>query len=99
MGEIKEGTWVEIKNILLRPEDRSNRLPDDTKKVSYEMRARGYLLEDTNVNDQADIKTLSGRIITGELVEENPGYNHGYGPPVMELLDIGEEEKKILENK
>lgn len=99
MGKMKKGTWVEVHNILLHPEKRSSRLPDDSKKVPYEMRARGFLLTDASLNEEVEIETLSGRIITGKLSQQEPGYTHGYGPPIVELVNIGEEEKKLLENK
>lgn len=99
MELVKKNTWVEVKNIILDPENRSNQLPNDTKKVPYEMKVRGFLANDAYINETVNIKTLSGRLVKGELVQSHPGYNHSFGPPVKELLHIGEEEKSILNNQ
>ncbi|MCM3766035.1 2-amino-4-oxopentanoate thiolase subunit OrtA [Neobacillus niacini] len=99
MEQVNKGTWVEIHRILLQPEERSDRLPEDSKSVPYEMRARGFLLEEALLNDEVTIKTLSGRVISGRLIQIEPCYEHSYGPPVYELLNIGDEEKRMLETK
>lgn len=96
MSVLKRGTWVEIENILLDPERRSNHLPEETKKVPFVMRVRGFLLEDAKLNELVEVQTLIGRKIKGRLVEGNPEYSHGYGPPINELLHIGEAEKQLL---
>lgn len=98
MEKVNKGTWVEIHRILLQPEDRSDRLPEDSKTVPYEMRARGFLLEEATLHEEVTIQTLSGRVISGRLIQIEPYYDHSYGPPVYELMHIGEEEKKLLKN-
>lgn len=99
LQKIKKGSWVEVQRIVLQPNERSSRLPEDSKKVPYEMRARGFLLHDGSVGDEVEIETLIGRMITGKLISHNPSYSHGYGPPILELLNIGENEKKLLSKK
>ncbi|AXI10407.1 2-amino-4-ketopentanoate thiolase [Oceanobacillus zhaokaii] len=99
MNIVKKGTWVEVKNIILNPEDRLSQLPKDTKEVPYEMKVKGFLANDANINENATIRTLSGRLIKGELTQLQPEYNHSFGPPVIELLHIGEEEINILNNR
>lgn len=89
---------MEIQRIVLPPEKRSNRLPNDSKQVPYEMKARGFLLKSAKLHDDVEIETLIGRTIKGTLIQVEPGYDHGYGPPIAELLHIGKEEKKMLEN-
>lgn len=96
MSLVKCGTWVEIENILLEPAKRSNHLPEETKKVPFVMRVRGFLLEDAKLNELVEVQTIIDRKIKGKLVEVNPGYSHGYGSPIYELLHIGEAEKQIL---
>ena len=49
----KKGDWVQIHNIVLKPEERSSALPEDTKKHPLEMWVKGYL--------QADAKELRRR--------------------------------------
>jgi 2-amino-4-ketopentanoate thiolase alpha subunit len=96
MSEVKCGTWVEIENILLEPVRRSNHLPEETKKVPFIMRVKGFLLEDAKLNELVEVQTLIGRKIQGRLVKVNPEYSHGYGSPIYELLHIGEAEKQLL---
>ncbi|UJL45692.1 2-amino-4-ketopentanoate thiolase [Virgibacillus sp. NKC19-16] len=99
MKKIKRGTWVEVENTILYPEDRSNQLPLETKKIPYEMKVRGFLANDAYLNEIVTIKTLSRRFIKGKLMQSQPEYNHTFGPPVIELLHIGEEEENILNNR
>lgn len=96
---IQKGTWVEVMNTVLQPEDRSSQLPEDTKQCAYEMKVRGFLLEDTALNDEAEIQTLSGRVLRGKLIEENPAFEHSFGPPILELLHIGERELEMIQHQ
>ena len=34
---IKKGTWVEVEEIVLLPEDRSTAIPEETKKTPLKM--------------------------------------------------------------
>jgi hypothetical protein len=34
----KKGDWVQIKRIVLKPEERSSNVPEDTSRVPLEMR-------------------------------------------------------------
>lgn len=94
---VKKGTWVEIHSIVLKPEERSPKVPEDTKKIPLEMKARGFLNDDAKMGEQVKITTLAGRELEGELVEIDPGFTHTFGPPIMELLTIGNELKKIIQ--
>ena len=89
MNTIKSGTWVEIEKILLTPEQRAPQVPDDTKKTPYVMRVAGFLVSDSQLNDEVEVKTLSGRLIKGTLKVVKPHYEHSFGDTVEELLDIG----------
>jgi len=92
---IKKGTWVQIHKIVLKPEDRTATLPEDTKKVPLEMWVKGFLLADADLLDSVTIKTLTGRVETGTLIKENPTYLHNYGDFVPEILEID----KIVKNE
>ena len=94
MDKIKKGTWVEIQQVILKPEERAQTLPEDTKKVPYVMRASGFLLEDAEIGQSTRIKTIIGRELTGKLVTVNPSYHHSFGNTVSELLTIGTEWEK-----
>lgn len=93
---IRKGSWVRIKKIVLRPEERAENLPADTKLVPLVMWTKGYLLGDANINDTVKIRTVTGRIEEGTLLEENPAFRHDYGAFVVEILKIREIVKKEL---
>lgn len=93
---IKKNTWVRIKKIILEAHERTGNIPEDTKKVPLEMWTKGYLLNDANTGDIVKIKTLTGRIEEGKLIEVNPSYMHTYGKFVPEVLDIGRRVKDAL---
>ncbi|SFH47077.1 hypothetical protein SAMN05192551_10195 [Tindallia magadiensis] len=86
---IKKGTWVKIQDTILESGHRAPQLPEDTKKVPLIMWAKGYLQEDANLNEVATIKTLTGRLVKGTVMEVEPFYRHDFGGFVPELLEIG----------
>jgi len=48
--------------------------------------------------DRVTVKTVSGRLVSGMLIKENPTYDHSYGETfIPELLKIGMELRRILE--
>lgn len=89
MSTIKSGTWVEIEKTLLTPEQRAPQVPDDTKKTPYVMRVAGFLVSDSQLNTEVEVKTLSGRLVKGTLKVIRPHYEHSFGETVEELLNIG----------
>lgn len=91
MAVVTKGTWVEIKQVVLQPEERAQSLPEDTRKVPYILRASGFLVEDAEMGGQAKIKTIIGREISGTLITINPSYTHSFGKTIPELLTIGTE--------
>lgn len=93
---IKKGTWVEIEEIVLKPEERSGSIPDDTKKTPLKVWAKGYCQEDCNIGEEAEIKTTTGRILKGTVTMEKPGFTHGFGEFVEEIMYIGSQAKEIL---
>ena len=94
---VKKGSWVEINNIVLEPKDRAQNIPDDTKGVPLEMRVKGFLVSDAKLGDEAEVLTPAKRVVRGKLSEVNPTYDHGFGPPIPELVNIGMEVRDILE--
>jgi hypothetical protein len=89
MKTAKTGEWVEIENVLLSPEQRAPQVPDDTKNTPYVMRVAGFLTAGAQLGEQAEIRTLSGRLVKGTLSTIRPHYTHSFGETVEELLDIG----------
>lgn len=82
---IDKGTYVRIRRTLLKPSERSENLPSETKKVPYKMWIKGYLLDEADLFDIVKIRTITGRIETGRLKEVEPPYKHSYGDYVPEI--------------
>lgn len=93
---IKKGEFVRVHSIVLNPSERSSNLPEETRKVPLEMWDKGFLLEDANLGDEVEVRTITNRIIKGKLIEVNPVYRHNYGEFVPELLQIGLQAREIL---
>lgn len=98
MDVIKKGTYVQIHQIVLRPDERASNLPDETKNVPLEMWVKGYLNSDAKIGDEVEITTLTNRKVIGTLVEVNPSYRHDFGKFVPEILKIGQDLRKILKD-
>jgi hypothetical protein len=96
---IAKGTWVEIHAIVLGPGERAPQVPDDTRGVPLEMRAKGFLVKATAPGEETEIVTPAGRCLTGTLGEAEPAYVHGFGPPIPELVPIGGEVRAILRER
>jgi hypothetical protein len=96
MTRIRQGAFVEITMTLLDPAERAEHLPEDTKKVPFEARIKGFLLEDASIGEKVKIRTLIDRVIEGNLVGENLPLKHGFGRPATELLQIAREIRKEL---
>lgn len=95
--KIGKGSWVLIHSIVLPPEKRATQVPEDTKKVPLEKWVKGFLLEDGQIGTKVSIKTITGRIEKGKLIEVNPSYHHGFGNFVPEILSIGLQLKEIMD--
>ncbi|MGI6643081.1 MAG: 2-amino-4-oxopentanoate thiolase subunit OrtA [Bacillota bacterium] len=92
----KRGDWVEVHNIVLHADQRSQDLPQDTSTVPLESWIRGWALEEGVIGQEIEIETAAGRRVRGVLTCQNPGYSHTYGPTVPELATIGKELREIL---
>jgi hypothetical protein len=91
-----KGEWVEIHYVVLTPEERSEGVPGDTKKVPMECWIKGWALGPGEIGEETQIKTPANRIVKGTLTEINPGYSHTFGPSVPELSSIGQELRAML---
>ena len=92
--KVAEGTWVRIHTIILKADERSDQLPEDTRNVPLEMWVKGMLKTDANIGDTVLIETATGRLVKGILTEEKPSWNHGFGTFIPELEEIGRRLKK-----
>jgi 2-amino-4-ketopentanoate thiolase alpha subunit len=91
MAKILKGTWVEIEQVILTPEQRASTLPEETKKVPYMMHISGFLQKDAELGEHVEIHSVIGRSHSGKLITVNPSYSHSFGKTVPELLTIGTE--------
>ena len=91
---IEKGTWVKIQHQVLDNTQRAPQLPDDTKNVPFIMWTKGFLVEDAEMNSETTVETLTGRQVTGTLMEVEPSYDHNYGRFIPELLRIGKDLRK-----
>ena len=85
----KKNDCVRIHNVVLKAQDRTARIPDDTKECDLEMWVKGQLLDETaEIGDVVTIKTATGREEKGTLLEVGPYYTHSYGKFVPEIIEI-----------
>ena len=83
-----KGDWVRIHRVILAAEDRTANLPEDTRKVPFEMWVKGHLLCDGEIGDEVKVKTVSGREEHGTLIEVNPQFDVNFGQFVPEILEM-----------
>ena len=91
MDKIAQGAWVEIEQVILMPEQRAPSLPEDTRQTPYILRVSGFLQEEAELGQEARIRTIIGRELSGILKVVTPSYSHSFGTTVTELLTIGTE--------
>ena len=93
----KKNDWVRIHRNVLEPEQRTGKLPEDTKKVPLEMWVKGRLQNETaELGDEVTVITSVGRTEHGTLSEVNPCYALNYGAFVPEILTMEESLRKAL---
>jgi len=92
-----KGEWVQIHMVVLQPEERSDRVPQETAEVPLEMWAKGFLMaKEARLGDQVEIETEIGRRLKGRLSAVNPGYSHSFGNPIPELLQVGRQLRSLM---
>jgi hypothetical protein len=94
---LPNGTWVELQRTVLAASQRPSNIPPDTRTHDFVARVRGFLVEPARLGDDARIRTLAGRQISGRLSDANPRNPADFGDPVAELLQLGLEERARLE--
>ena len=92
----KKGDWVRIHSVILKAEDRTAKIPEDTKKCDLQMWTKGKLQADGEIGDVVTVKTASNRLVEGTLVEEAPTYTHSYGEFVPEIVEIDQQLRTIM---
>ena len=89
MEMISKHSWVRIHDVVLEPGERSAQLPSETQDVPLEMWVKGFLQEDAPVGEKVTVKTVTGRLGTGTLMESGPFWRHDFGECIEEVLCIG----------
>lgn len=84
----KKGDWVRIHSVVLKAEERTAKLPDDTKACDLEQWTKGFLLADAEIGDEVEVETVVGRIEKGTMIDDFPYYDHSYGKFVPELIEV-----------
>ena len=91
------GEWVEIERIVLPAGSRAPNVPPDTAEVDFVARVRGFLVSAADLGDEAAVRTLVGREVTGRLTAVKPRNPASFGDPAPELLRLGLEARRALE--
>jgi 2-amino-4-ketopentanoate thiolase alpha subunit len=86
---VPRGRWGRIHRLELAPSERAPEIPADTAAVPFETWINGWLVEDAAIGERAQLRTPTGRIVEGVLVESNPGYHHSFGCPPASLQHAG----------
>lgn len=93
----KKGDWVRIHSVVLKAEERTAKLPEDTQKCDLQQWTKGVLQEDNaELGDEVTVKTASGRLVKGNLLEVGPYYTHSYGKFVPEIIEIDRQLREIM---
>lgn len=92
----KKGEWVRIHTVVLKAEERTAKLPDDTKGCDLEMWTKGTLQEDAEIGDVVTVETAVGRLVEGTLIEVGPYYTHSYGKFVPEIIGIDKQLRETV---
>lgn len=90
-----KGDWVLIYNVVLDSSERAPQVPEDTKNVPLETWVKGFVNEEASIGDTVNITTITGRNVSGKLVDVNPYHKHDYGKCVPEILKIGLQLREI----
>ena len=93
---VKKGEWVRIHRVVLKAEERTAKIPEDTKKTDLQMWTKGELLQDAEIGDEVEVKTAANRIEHGTLIEVHPYYTHSYGKFVPEIIEIDKQLREIM---
>ena len=66
----KRGDWVRIHSVVLKAEERTAKLPEDTQKCDLQQWTKGTLQDETaEVGDEVTVETAVGRLVKGNLLE------------------------------
>ncbi len=89
-------TWVRVHRFELAASERAGGIPSDTASLPFETWVNGWLVEEATLGERACIRTPTGRLVEGELVEIDPGYTHSFGSPPAALQRAGDRARVVL---
>jgi 2-amino-4-ketopentanoate thiolase alpha subunit len=89
-------TWVEIGFVVLEPTQRTAHIPDDTRRQPYYARVKGFVDGRPQVGDEVEVSTILGRRVKGKVLRIAPQYGYGFGGPIKELMEAGQEARALL---
>ena len=93
----KKGDWVRIHSIVLKAEERTAKLPEDTQNCDLQQWTKGFLLDESaEIGDEVTVETAVGRKEKGRLIEVGPYYTHSYGKFVPEIIEIDKQLREIM---
>lgn len=93
---VKKGEWVRIHRIVLKADERTAKIPEDTQKCDLQMWTKGFLQEDAEIGDEVTVMTAAHRLEHGTLVEAGHYYTHSYGKFVPEIIQIDKQLREIM---
>jgi hypothetical protein len=82
----------------MRAGERAPNVPLDTADVDFVARIRGFLVASSRIGDDVVVQTLAGREVGGLLTAVNPRNPADFGDPVPELLSLGAEARRALDD-
>lgn len=97
VNTVLAGTWVQIRQQVLDASERAPQVPSDTAATPLVLLVKGFLVSSAVMGQDAVIRTLSDRELTGELFAVEPAFTHDFGQVVPELLAIGVKARRLLE--
>jgi hypothetical protein len=93
---IEKGRWARIHRLELSPSERAPGIPEDTAAVPFESWINGWLVDDGEIGQRVSVRTPTGRVVEGVLVQADPGYTHSFGSPPAALQHAGKEVRRRL---
>ena len=93
---VKKGSWVQIHSVVLTTNERAPQVPESTKNVPLEMLVKGFLTAEAQLGEEVEIKTITGRVEKGKLVQVEPAFTHSFGKFIPEILEIDQMLQKEL---
>lgn len=91
------GDLVRIRWVVLDAQHRSAAVPPDTAATPFVAWANGILVgESAAIGRRVTVRTATGRLLVGELVDLAPRTDHDFGSPQPELIAAAAQLRELL---